>query len=176
MKKIVFSILVMLFSFSLLQAEQVKIFDLKQQILQTSGKKIEKFKVDDLVVSTNMLFDENKDLYTSGNFSLTFDEPQSKLLIYLNMDFGNATWKMTDKSGESVYVYVSMLRHIYTFTVNGKTYKAHGDFKMKIQNEMLTLYANNKKVFTMGLDTLTDDIKTISFSPLRSISNCLIYK
>ena len=177
MKRVILSFIVLIFSMTILQAEKVKIFDLQNQILQTSGQKVENFKVDDLIVSTNMLLSKDETFYLGhkGNFALTFTEPQNDLLLYLKLDCDLSTWKLLDQYGEKVYIYYKS--HYNGFIVNGKKIEAKGlDFKIIIKNGMFTLYANNAKVFNISLDSLDGGIKTISFHGLKDISNFVIYK
>jgi len=160
----------------ILHAEKVKVFDLNDQILETSGTKVEKFKVNDIIISTNLKLSANEDFYqgSSHYFSFEFEKPENHFEVQFRMGTGYSEhiWRFVDDMGESIYLYQSK-KYIL---INGKRYNISNNDHIKIivNNSKLLVYSNNKKLAMVNLSKLKG-VKTVEFEGVKWLSEFLIF-
>jgi len=169
-----------------LQAEKVKTFDLNDQILDASGKKVEKFKVNNIIISTNLALAQNQDYYSAnknGYFGIEFDKLENNFILNFAIGHYNIItkqiWRFIDDLGESQFIYIkySPASSMTYFYINGKEFKTrnYGYTKITVKNNKLTLYSNNEKLGTFNISNLRG-VKAVDFEDIGNVSDFIIVK
>jgi hypothetical protein len=168
----------------MLHAERVKTFDLNDQILDVSGKKVDKFKIKDVTISTNLSLSVNQDYYSSnknGYFAIEFDKLENNFELHFKLSPHTKIWRFIGNLGESIFIYVNgnyfSAKNESRYTINGKVYKGYYNslIKVIVKKDKLTLYSNEKIVAMVNISNLKG-IKAVEFEDTQSVSDFFIIK